>query len=109
MKYFEVTRFSDQDMNQDDFREIKKLLARGWTRKALQYMLNWYYGGENLDVARVYGKIWDSPTDPNEPSDSIVRQETYEDTTFFLCEASDRSGFYHAYYLSASVSEQDLE
>ena len=108
IKFYEIVRLSNQDIFQDNFEEIRKLIRRCWTKKAMEFLQNWDYGHENLDEARVYNKIWDSPTDPDSPTDRVLRQKTYSypdgERTQYLCESASPDGLYVAYYLTSSIN-----
>ena len=110
MRYYEIIRVSNQDIDKSTFENVSRLIRRGWIRKAMKCLQEYDYGGENLDVARCYGRIWESPTDPETPHDTILRTETVSgchcDSTQFLIKSSSSDGLYLAYYLTATLSQE---
>lgn len=111
MKYYEIIRLSNQDAD-ECFEEIKKLVNRGWTKKAMEYLQQWDYGEENIGPARVYDKVWDTPTDARSPHDRVLREMTFHhlwgDQTQYLCVSRSWDGLYEAYYLTASITDEQL-
>ena len=112
MRYYEIIRFSNQDTDKEAFEHVRNLVRRGWTRKAMSFLQEYDYGEENMDVARVYGNIWDSPTDPGEKRDTVIRQETVHccsgSATQYLVESSSSQGLYLAYYLTGTLEDREL-
>lgn len=104
MKFYEIVRFSDQWPEMEEFETVKKMIDRGWFHKAVAFMSDWDYGGENIDVARSYDKLWDSPTDPQEPGDKVL----YQSGDRYICQSTCSSGLYTALYLVGVVSEAEL-
>lgn len=111
MRYYEIIRVSNQDFERSAFETVKRFVRRGWIRKAMEYLQEWDYGGENLDTARCYGRIWDAPTDPDAPRDTVIRTETARccsgDATQYLVESSSGDGLYLAYYLTGTVTDEE--
>lgn len=104
MKYYEIVRIADCWPEMDEYEKVHKLITRGWLRKALLYLCEWDYGGENLDAARVHGALRDSPLDPGSIKDKVL----YRKDDYLLCEANCPSGLYQAYYLVKGVDEKEL-
>lgn len=99
MRYYEIVRVENYGFDMTDYDIVKHYVRRGWLRKATAYLAQWDYGGETAGSARVYGKIYPTPTDPQEPSDTIL----YQKDGYNLCRA-ERGG-YEAYYLTAELPE----
>ena len=101
--FYEIIRLTSDSPDREDFDAVMKLIRRGWFRKALDYLSQWDYGGENYDTARVYGRLYDTPTDPQEPSDRVL----YERDGYNICYCDpSRNGGYEAVYLTAPVPEE---
>ncbi len=99
--YYEIIRLSDQDTDLECFEAAYRLADRGHFRKALKYLSQWDYGGENIDTARVYKKFRCSILDPMSPSDTILHEDRNEDHPVTLCES--HSMLYSAYYTVGKV------
>jgi len=104
MKYIEIVRFSDSYPEMDEYQHIDKLVRRKWYRKAIAYMADWDYGGENIDTARAYNRIHDTIAQTLGPTERVVHQNG----NYFLCSAHCRSGLYDAYFLVKQVDESEL-
>lgn len=101
MLYYEIVRLDDQNsVDADLFDTVRKMVRRGWLKKAMDFLSQWDYGNENLAAAHALGEIRDTITDPLERSDRILRQ----DGDYALCESSCPSGLYNAFYLVCGVS-----
>lgn len=99
--YYEIIRLSDQDPDTECFEAADRLADRGHFRKALKYLSEWDYGGENIDTARVYKTFRCSILDPMSPSDTILHEDRNEDHPVTLCES--HSMLYNAYYTVGRV------
>ena len=104
MRFYEVVRIANAWPETQNFDSLKKLIDRGWFRKAVAFLSDWDYGGENIDAARANGTVRDIITDPAEPSDKVI----FQDDHYWLCQSYCPSGLYEAFYLVAAVSEDDL-
>lgn len=104
MKYYEIVRLANQWPDMGEYEEVKKLLNRGWNRKALDYLSNWDYGEENIGTAIALGEMRDTILDPLSRGDRIV----YEKDGYHVCESHCPSGLYDAIYLVRGVDESDL-
>lgn len=101
MLYYEIVRLdTNEPGNREDFEAVRKMVHRGWTRKAIEYLSSWDYGEETLDRARALGEMRDSVLDNRSMNDRIVA----EDGSYALCESHCPSGLYDAYYLVHGVS-----
>lgn len=99
MLYYEIVRLDTNNPgDRESFETVKKLVKRGWTRKAIEFLSEWDYGGENIDTARALHQMRDTVLD--EPSDNVVNYDGH----YHLCTACDPSGLYEAYYLVAEIS-----
>lgn len=112
MRYYEIIRLSNQDTDPAAFNYVRNLVRRGWLSKAMTYLQEYDYGGENVDTARVYGRIWDSPTDPAERGDTVIRYDDIkgreETSRQYLVESSSADGLYLAYYLTGELPDEEL-
>lgn len=106
MLYYEIVRLDDQNsVNADLFDTVRKMVQRGWLKKAMDFLSQWDYGDENLAAAHALGEIRDTITDPLALRfDSNLRQEG----NYALCESHCSSG-YNAYYLVCGVSSATLD
>lgn len=104
MKYYEIVRFANQWPDMGEYEDVDKMIRRGWFRKAISYMAEWDFGGENIDTAVSQGTLRDTVLDLQSRGDRVV----YEMNGYALCESHCPSGLYDAYYLVASVDEKDL-
>lgn len=104
-KFYEIIRLDNQGFDQEDFETVRKMVKRGWVRKALEYLKQWDNGGENIDTAEYLERVWSTPTDEREKRDSVLRSEG----GYNLC-ASDPAynGGYEAYYLTAEYVPESL-
>lgn len=99
-RFYEIIRLDNQGFDQDCFEEVRRLVKRGWLRKAVEYLAQWDNGGENIDTAEYLERVWDSPSDPREKSDSVI----YEMNGYHLCHSDpSRNGGYEAFYLMAEL------
>lgn len=103
-KYYIIVRIDNNGFNQEDFLLLKKWYNRGWYRKMLQYLQNWDYGEENIGTAMYNDDIWDTPCDPQAPSDKIIYQNLCGDQ--FLCHSEDL--VYEAFYLVGVTTIEDF-
>lgn len=102
MRYYEIIRLDNQGFDQECFDTVKKMVDRGWNRKAVGYLQQWDYDGENVASAEYAGRIWDKPSDTAEKTDKVV----YEMDGYFLCAAQPHlNGGYEAYYLTTKLPE----
>lgn len=99
--YYEIIRLSDQDTDPESFEAADRLADRGHFRKALKYLSQWDYGGENIDTARTYKTFRCSILDPISPSDTILHKDRNKDNPVTLCES--HSMLYNAYYTVGQV------
>lgn len=100
--FYEIVRHDNQGVDQECFREVKRLVGRGWFRKAIEYLLQWDNGSENFATAKYWNRVWDTPTDSLERSDREIY--TSSDGFYHLCMADPSiNGGYEAYYLSTAV------
>lgn len=106
MKYYEIVRLEGEGCDTSDFDVVKKMVNRGWLRKALEFLKDWDYGTESLAAAISLGKLRDTVVDPlgNKGSEHIL----YERNGLHLCEAACPSGLYNAYYLVGECPENVL-
>ena len=102
-RYYEIVRFTDTWPDQENYYEIEKLVRRGWFRKALEYINDWNLREDSISAARMAGRIWETPTDPGSPTDSII----YQSGDLTLCHRSDKIGLYQSYYLVGVLTEED--
>ena len=101
MLYYEIVRLdTNEPGNHEDFETVRKMVRRGWTRKAIEFLSNWDYGGENLDRARALGEMRDTILDNQSTNDRIVAT----DGDYALCESHCPSDLYEAYYLVRGIS-----
>lgn len=101
MLYYEIVRLdTNEPGDREDFETVRKMVRRGWTRKAIEFLSNWDYGGENLDSARALGEMRDTILDNRSSYDRIVAT----DGDYALCESHCPTGLYEAYYLVHGVS-----
>ena len=101
MLYYEIVRLdTNEPGNREDFETVRKMVRRGWTHKAIEFLSDWDYGGENLDRARALGEIRDTILDNRSTNDRIV----VTDGDYALCESHCPSGLYEAYYLVRGIS-----
>ena len=104
-KFYEIVRLDNQGSDQTDFEEVKRLVRRGWLHKAVKYLEDWDYGGENIDTAEYLGRIWDTPSDPQESSDSVLLSKN----GLHLCMSDpSRNGGYEAYYLVGETEKEEI-
>lgn len=96
-QYYEIVRFSSQDSEQEGFDTVRDLVEHGQYRNAIDFMSLWDYGGENLDAARCFGKLWPTPKDPVEQSD----RELLSEGDYHLCIADSHA--YKAFYLTKNA------
>lgn len=105
MKYYEIVRLDNQGFDQECFEHVKKLVRRGWKRKAVEYLKQWDYGGENIGPAQYNDRVWDTPSDNRERTDKVI----YQIDGYYLCAANPNvNGGYEAYYLTAKLPEEDV-
>lgn len=104
MKYYEIVRLTSDGPDHTDFETVKKLIDRGWNRKAVDFLSNWDYGDENIDAARCLGTVRSTPTDEREQTD--VEVATYGTYHLCMCNPS-RNGGYEAVYLVGECDEED--
>ncbi len=103
-KFYEIVRLEEQGPDNDLFTKVKKLIDRGWVRKALEFLLNWDYGEENIGTAEYLGRIWNGPTDDRETSDRVIRR----DGDTYLCECVGwKNGGYSAFYLTREFETEN--
>ena len=99
MLYYEIVRIdTNHSEDAETFALLDKLVRRGWTRKALETLTDWDYGGENIDTAMALHALRDTPTE--ESRDSVIREED----GYMLCASHCPSGLYDAYYLVRGIS-----
>lgn len=104
MKYYEIVRLANQ-WPETDYEEVENMIRRGWLKKALEYMSNWDYGGENIGAALALGQMRDTILDDKSTGDKII----YEKDGYYLCEAHCPSGLYDAYYLVRGIENSELD
>lgn len=101
-KYYEIVRIEESGPDGADYGILKRLVSRGWLRKAVAFLAQWDYGTDNIGTAEHLGRVWGTPTDPLEPTDRVLRTEG----EYHLCETDpSRNGGYAAFYLTAPVPE----
>lgn len=92
---YAIVSLSSHDMtNLDDFLAVDNRINDGRYEQAMEYLLQWDYGGENLDSARVYDRLYPGPTDSREPSDKVLLTRD----GYHLCFSDSYA--YKAYYLT---------
>ena len=96
-QYYEIVRFSTQDTEKEEYETVRKWVDHGMYLNSIDYMSQWDYGGENIDTARCFGKIWPTPQDPREHSDKVL----IEEGNYHLCLADSTN--YKAIYLSKTL------
>lgn len=101
MLYYEIVRLdTNQPSNRELFDRVDKMVKRGWTGKALEFLAEWDYGGENIDAARANRAFREDILDSPGQGDSILKK----DGPYTLCKAHCPSGLYDAYYLVRQIS-----
>ena len=101
MLYYEIVRIdTNHPEDKETFEQIDKMVRRGWTKKAMEYLAEWDYGEDNLDAARANKEIRKSVLDDRSHGDRIIRA----DGSYALCCARCPSGLYDAYYLVCGIS-----
>ena len=103
MLFYEIIRIDNQPAY-EEFETIKKMVRRGWTRKAIDFLSDWDYGNENIDTAMALGTMRDTILDNKSTCDHIIATKG----NYTLCASQCPSGLYEAYYLVSSISEEKL-
>lgn len=104
MRFYDIVRLDNSGPEQDCFEQARKLLDRGWVNKLHDYLQDWNYGGENKDVARVYGTVRETVLDF--PTDRIVKTFSCCGETFYVCTTDGRDS-YEAVYLVGEYWDGD--
>lgn len=106
MRYYQIVRLANESPDQEEFNRVHKLVRRGWLRKAVEYLQQWNYGGENIGTALCMGDVYNTPTDDRERTDRVIYRDR-DGSCLCYCNPC-RNGGYEAYYLTAALVEENI-